>query len=329
MSLSPIPITYSPAHTLVPTYECFNRCDYCNFRVDVGGDTWLSLAAAENRLLAMKHTGVTEILILSGEVHPQSPRRAAWGDHLYELAALALSLGFFPHTNAGPLSRREMARLQTVNVSLGLMLEQVSPRLLTTVHRHAPSKDPQLRLAQLALAGELGIPFTTGLLLGIGETDLDIEESLQAIAACHRRYGHIQEVILQPHSPGQQQSHLAPSYDPKALVKVIRLAKAILPPAITVQIPPNLIADPVDLIACLDAGVRDLGGIVAIDEVNPDYHHQQVAELAKLLTAHGYQLTPRLPAYPDYVRLLSPRLRQAVQHYGQQGEKVTPAGDRP
>lgn len=103
-----------------------------------------------------------------------------------------------------------MAALKAVNVSMGLMLEQLTPKLLQSVHRHAPSKDPQLRLHQLEQGGELGIPFTTGLLLGIGEEPQDWAETLTAIAECHRRWGHIQEVILQPHSPGQQQEAALP-----------------------------------------------------------------------------------------------------------------------
>jgi len=320
------PLTYSPAHTLVPTYECFNRCTYCNFRVDPGQDDWLSLARAKMRLEALQNTRVIEILILSGEVHPRSPRRQDWADRLYGLADLALRMGFLPHTNAGPLSRTEMARLKTVNVSLGLMLEQVTPKLLATVHRHAPSKDPPLRLRQLHLAGELQIPFTTGLLLGIGETGADIEESLMAIAACHKEYGHIQEVILQPHAPGQRQTQMAPPYAVTELIQVIQRARTILPSEITIQIPPNLIPTPADLLACVQAGARDLGGIVAIDEVNPDYHHQRVSELQDFFRAQGYQLRPRLPVYPPYFKDLSPRLRQAVRHHW---ERVTPAGDRP
>ncbi|MEY2983487.1 MAG: hypothetical protein RLZZ568_104 [Cyanobacteriota bacterium] len=321
-----IPLTYSPAHTLVPTYECFNRCTYCNFRVDPGQDNWLSLEAAKQRLTALQKTRVTEILILSGEVHPRSPRRRAWCDRLYALADLALSMGFFPHTNAGPLTRQEMARLKTVNVSLGLMLEQLTPKLLATVHRQAPSKTPQHRLQQLQLAGELQIPFTTGLLLGIGETWADIEDSLTAIAACHRHYGHIQEVILQPHRPGRQQRHLAPAYGVETLIQVIQLAQQILPAAITLQIPPNLMTNPDDILACVEAGARDLGGIVAIDEVNPDYHHHQVTALQTFFQQQGYRLTPRLPVYPPFVHYLSPRLQHQVHTHW---EKATQAGDRP
>lgn len=307
-------ITYSPAYTLVPTYECFNRCTYCNFRVDPGRDQWLSLAAAETRLRQLQGQNVIEILVLSGEVHPQSPRRRDWFEHIYAICQLALDLGFLPHTNAGPLRFEEMAQLQQVNVSMGLMLEQMTPQLLQTVHRHAPSKDPEHRLQQLNWAGELGIPFTTGLLLGIGEQPQDWPETLQAIATSHRQYGHIQEVILQPHSPGNRQLHSGSPLPPEQLVAAIAVARQILPTDITLQIPPNLVtAD--DLLACLEAGARDLGGIGPIDEVNPDYPHPTAAHLATAIQPGNWQLRPRLPIYPRYDGWLSEGLQARVQHW--------------
>ncbi len=303
-------LTYSPAYTLVPTYECFNRCGYCNFRRDPGTSPWLSLPEAEARLRALQGTGVIEILLLSGEVHPQSPRRAAWSQHLYDLAALALDLGFLPHTNAGPLSRAEMTRLQTVNVSLGLMLEQMTPALLHTVHRQAPSKEPRQRLQQLDQAGELGIPFTTGLLLGIGETEADWRLSLAAIASCHQRWGHIQEVILQPHSPGGRQAAGLATLGGDRLLTAVRLARQLLPTEITVQIPPNLVTQPAWLRACVAAGARDLGGLGPKDEVNPDYPHPTPAQLAAALGPDAV-LVPRLPVYPQYLSWLGADLQRA------------------
>lgn len=315
-------VTYSPAYTLVPTYECFNRCTYCNFRTDPGKDSWLTVQAAEEILRSLQpaqprtctqKAGIIEILILSGEVHPQSARRAAWLEHIYTLCELALSLGFLPHTNAGPLSVQEMARLKAVNVSMGLMLEQLTPALLETVHRFAPSKVPELRLQQLAWAGELQIPFTTGLLIGIGETAADRLETLNAIAQIHQRWGHIQEVIIQPYSPGQGEvwNHKACSLE--ELVEVLAIARQILPEEITLQVPPNLVQDPTHLLACLQAGARDLGGIGPRDEVNPDYPHPLDVELASTLQATGWQLVPRLPIYPQYDHWLAEPLRTRVR----------------
>jgi 7,8-didemethyl-8-hydroxy-5-deazariboflavin synthase len=305
-------ITYSPAYTIVPTYECFNRCSYCNFRVDPGTDKWMTLDRASQILAKLQGTEICEILILSGEVHPQSARRQAWIDRIYALCNLALEMGFLPHTNAGPLSCGEMAQLAQVNVSMGLMLESLDPALLDRVHRHAPSKLPALRLEQLNWAGELKIPFTTGLLLGIGESETDWKNSLQAIADIHDRWGHIQEVILQPYSPGSQESLGGLGFDIDKLPAVIQLARQILPDEITIQIPPNLIPNPDLLLACLTAGARDLGGIVPKDEVNPDYHHLQLPALTQLLTNSGWELCPRLPVYPRFEHYLSAALGQKI-----------------
>ncbi len=313
-------VTYSPAYTLVPTYECFNRCTYCNFRVDPGQGSWLTLTEAESTLRSLhpfhpSASPVIEILVLSGEVHPQSVRRAAWIQHLYNHCEQALALGFLPHTNAGPLSVSEMQFLKTVNVSMGLMLEQLTPELLKTVHRHAPSKQPNLRLQQLVQAGELQIPFTTGLLLGIGETDRDRWETLEAIAQIHRQYHHIQEVILQPYSPGQQEVWGGAAFSTEDLVNLVAIARQILPAEVSIQVPPNLIQDSTYLIACLEAGARDLGGISPHDEVNPNYPHRLDGELGRILGANGWDLVPRLPIYPQYDPWLAEPLKPLVQQW--------------
>jgi len=290
-------ITYSPSYTLVPTYECFNRCSYCNFRVDPGQDTWLTLEEAKTRLESLQNSHVIEILILAGEVHPHSTRRRAWIELVYDLCELALSMGFLPHTNVGPLSFMEMKQLKEVNVSMGLMLEQLTPKLLETVHKHAPSKVPQWRLQQLIWAGELQIPFTTGLLLGIGETPQDRRETLEAIANIQSDWGNIQEVILQPHSPGEKQSFPGDAFSPEELINLIKIARQILPDNITIQVPPNLVPDVEFLLACLEAGARDLGGIGPLDEVNPDFPHLQPDKLSQILSQAGWYLVPRLPVY--------------------------------
>jgi 7,8-didemethyl-8-hydroxy-5-deazariboflavin synthase len=313
-------ITYSPAYTIVPTYECFNRCSYCNFRVDPGADTWMTLDRATQLLTDLQDTGICEILILSGEIHPQSSRRKAWIDRIYDLCKLAIDLGFLPHTNAGPLSLAEMEKLAQVNVSMGLMLESLDLALLQGVHRHAPSKLPAIRLEQLNWAGKLKIPFTTGLLLGIGESVNDWEVSLRSISDLQTKWGHIQEVILQPYSPGSQESLAGLGFDITKLPTVIQLAKQILPTDITIQIPPNLIPTPDLLLACLTAGARDLGGIVPRDEVNPDYHHLQLAELTTVLATAGWKLQPRLPVYPHLEHYLSDSLQANLRSNGKPDE---------
>ena len=304
-------ITYSSAYTLVPTYECFNRCTYCNFRHDIGTSGWMSLESATLTLRSLPTT-ICEILILSGEVHPQSRDRMAWFEHLYALCERAIELGFLPHTNVGPLSYPEMARLKTVNVSMGLMLEQSTPHLLDTVHKHAPSKNPALRLHQLRQAGELKIPFTTGILVGLGETADDRVESLKAIAQVQRKFGHLQECILQPYSPGTQETWMGNGFDLTELPTLVAIARDILPSNMAIQIPPNLVTQPSLLLACLEAGASDLGGISPIDEVNPDYPHPSVGSLSQVLKPAGWSLEARLPVYSQYIEWLAPRLKEAI-----------------
>ena len=306
-------LTYSAAFTLVPTNECFNRCSYCNFRRDPEAADWLSLEQAQAKLTALQGKGVSEILILSGEVHPQSSRRRAWLDHILQICQLALDSGFLPHSNVGPLSREEMKKLAGVNVSMGLMLEQLTPTLLQTVHRNAPTKDPQLRLKQLEQAGELGIPFTTGLLLGLGESSQDWHNSLDAIASIQKKWGHIQEIILQPYQPGTSEERNAPGFEIKQLPQVIELTRAKLPESIAIQIPPNLIPDLKALEACLVAGASDLGGIVPHDHVNPNYQHLDFESLHSYCQEWGFNLEPRLPVYPKFIGRLSPPLKKAIQ----------------
>ena len=320
-------ITYSPAYTVVPTYECFNRCDYCNFRKDIGSDFSLSLLEAKNILRKISQEEVSEILILSGEVAQNSALRYEWFSRIFKICQLALDLDFLPHSNVGILTFSEMEQLKQVNVSLGLMLEQLTPKLLETVHKNAPSKIPELRIQQLEWAGKLKIPFTTGLLLGIGETQADQKDSLYAIATIQERWGHIQEVILQPHSEGSQQNYHNGDFSLAQLPELVATARTTLPESITIQVPPNLITEPSILLECLDAGARDLGGISIIDEVNPDYIHPTYDSLVKILAPAGWKLIPRLPIYPQYYSWLSPSLQQKVKAKEKAFRKFSPSNE--
>ncbi|MGA9382422.1 MAG: 7,8-didemethyl-8-hydroxy-5-deazariboflavin synthase subunit CofG, partial [Phormidium sp.] len=140
-------------------------------------------------------------------------------------------------------------------------------------------------------------------------------DSLEAIAKLLQRWRHIQEVILQPHSPGTQQTGQFPAFDNHLLPEIITKAKQILPPEITIQIPPNLVQEPELLLACLDAGARDLGGIGPKDEVNPDYPHPHYQKLSEILQPAGWELVPRLPVYPQYDKWLSKELRISVKQW--------------
>jgi FO synthase subunit 1 len=305
-------VTYSPALTVVPTYECFNRCTYCNFRVSPQEDVWMSLKEAENRLHLAQLHGAIEVLVMSGEIHPRSSRRSAWINRVYEICRLALDMGFLPHTNVGPLSESEMSLLKQVNVSMGLMVEQVTPVLLEGVHQYAPSKLPEVRLEQLEQAGSLLIPFTTGLLLGIGESERDRIDTLTAIAASHRRWGHIQEVILQPHQPGERQAQMRPSFSSSDLVALVAIARNLLPADVTIQVPPNLLTSGNELLKAIANGCRDLGGLSPVDEVNPSYPHPTPQAIEDIIKAEGWVIQPRLPIYPQYDDWLSGPLQDAV-----------------
>ena len=304
-------VSWSPSLTRVPTRACFNACGYCSFRrvpdprqplADA-----LSAADADARLAAAPRA--MEVLLLSGEVAPGSPWRADWFARLLALSRRALAAGRLPHTNAGPLSRREMAALGRLNPSLGLMLEGLGPAW-DALHRHAPSKRPAVRLGQLEQAGRLGIPFTTGLLLGVGETPADRRRSLATLAALQRRWGHLQEVILQPWRPhGESAAPLEPAAC-DALLPLIAEARALLPAEVHLQMPPNLW--PAErLLDALEAGIDDLGGIDSTDVINPAYPQPSPAALASRLDAAGWQLEPRLCVHEAWIPRLPPALRRA------------------
>jgi FO synthase len=225
-------------------------------------------------------------------------------DYLHWAGERALELGLLPHTNAGILSTEAMTRLATVNVSLGLMLENVSPRLCDPgmPHRRAPDKRPARRLAMLDEAGAAKIPFTTGLLVGIGETPRERMLTLLAIRDAHRRHGHVQEVIVQnftPHADTPMQHHPEPSAE--ELAGAIALARLVLDPDVSVQSPPNLNPDRTQLL--IDAGINDFGGISPLtpDYINPDRPWPEVETLAKQCRAADCRLAPRLPIYDDYL----------------------------
>ncbi|KAH8070977.1 hypothetical protein JL720_11591 [Aureococcus anophagefferens] len=220
-------VTYSSCYTVVPTYECFNKCAYCSFRAPIAGGRgdWKSKDDVRADLERVAASGVCEVLVLAGEV--------------------------------GPLLEAEMAALAEVNASMGLMLEQATPalRLPGAPHHRAPSKDPALRMEQLDMAGRLRVPFTTGILCGIGETADDRLRSLDVIAESHARFGHVQECIIQPFSPDPALARFAPGAAPD-LPALVAAARARLPAGVVVQVPPNLVKG--ELERCLRSGARDL-----------------------------------------------------------------------
>lgn len=297
-------VSWSPSVTLVPTRSCFNACGYCSFRTppDPGDPLANALSDAQARLQLAARPVATEVLLLSGEVAPGSPHRHAWFGRLLALSRLALAEGRLPHTNAGPLSLAEMAALGRLNPSMGLMLEGLGPAY-DALHRHAPSKRLEVRLGQLVQAGRLGIPFTTGLLLGVGESRSDQLRALELLAELQRRWGHLQEVILQPWRPDGTSAAPLPDASCDALLETIALARRVLPAEVHLQLPPNLW--PLErLVEALEAGIDDLGGIDAHDVINPAYPQPGPEPLRQRLERAGWRLVPRLCVHGDWLACL-------------------------
>ena len=231
---------------------------------------------------------------------------------------MALEVGLLPHTNAGVLSREEMSVLRPVNVSLGLMLESVTPRLRARgmPHHHAPDKEPARRLAMIAEAGRLRIPFTTGILIGIGETPEERADALLAIADLHTAHGHIQEVIVQ-NFRAKDGIPMAGMPEPTGadMARTVAVARLVLGGAMNVQAPPNL--NPDDHRLLLRAGINDWGGIspVTRDYVNPEAAWPQIPALADTCNREGFTLGERLAIYPEFTRpdFLDPALSAPVE----------------
>ncbi|MFM7312324.1 MAG: 7,8-didemethyl-8-hydroxy-5-deazariboflavin synthase subunit CofG [Cyanobium sp.] len=302
-------VTWSPSVTLVPTRSCFNACGYCSFRrhPDPADPLADGLSDQQARRVLWQRPRATEVLLLSGEVAPASPHRRAWFRRLLALSRLALAEGRLPHTNAGPLSPAEMAALGRLNPSMGLMLEGLGPAY-DALHRHAPSKRLEVRLAQLVQAGRLGIPFTTGLLLGVGESAGDRQRALELLAGLQRRWGHLQEVILQPWRPDGASGEPIDDRRCSALLDTIAAAREILPAEVHLQLPPNL-WPPERLLEALEAGIDDLGGIDVHDVINPAYPQPGLGPLRQRLERAGWRLMPRLCVHRAWLGRLPAGLR--------------------
>ena len=298
-------ITFSKNIFLPLTTVCRNRCGYCGFRTPPQEGCLLDPATVERMLAQGAAFGCTEALFTFGERPDLEPGFSAYLemtghhrflDYVVMVCRKGIAAGLLPHTNAGILTYEEMEVLRKVNASMGIMLETTAD---VPAHRNSPGKQPEVRLAMIEDAGKLKIPFTTGLLLGIGESGPDREESLIAIRDIHRRYGHIQEIIIQNFcpKPGTAMAEF-PVISTKEICSVIRLAREILPREIAIQIPPNLV-DARDLIPC---GVDDLGGVspLTVDYINPEHPWPAIDSLREL-TGDAI-LKERLCIYPRFIR---------------------------
>ncbi len=310
-------VSFSPKVFIPLTRLCRDTCGYCTFRTSPRSDPGLYMTPEEVLAVARagERLGCTEALFTLGERPEQRfPEARQWLarrghrstlSYLHEVAGLVLrETAMWPHLNPGTMSRAEMARLREVSASMGLMLESVSERLCRPggPHEHAPSKHPRARLRTLEAAGALRVPFTTGLLIGIGETPLERVDTLLAIRESHARWGQVQEVIIQNfrRKPGTPMAG-APEPGTQDVMRTAAVARLVLGPMANIQVPPNL--TPGGFQAYLEAGINDWGGIspLTIDHVNPEAPWPHISTLRAHTEAAGQVLKPRLPVYPEYL----------------------------
>ncbi|MDD1672804.1 MAG: 7,8-didemethyl-8-hydroxy-5-deazariboflavin synthase CofG [Methanomicrobiales archaeon] len=298
-------ITFSRNVFLPLSTVCRNRCEYCSFRTPVQAGCILPPGEVHETLRKGAVAGCTEALFTFGE-KPEAEAGfrtllTAYGyrtilEYGEAMCQESITAGLLPHTNGGVLSFDELHQMRPVNASMGLMLETTAT---VHAHRQSPGKVPERRIETMEDAGKLHIPFTTGILVGIGETMADREESLLTIRDLHRRYDHIQEVIIQNFCP-KEGTPMArtPAPTTEEMCVTVSLARDILPAEVAVQIPPNLI-DAALLIPC---GGNDLGGISPLtpDYINPEHPWPGVEQLKDLV--RDAQLKERLCIYPRFIR---------------------------
>lgn len=305
---------------------CRDTCSYCTYKAEPD-DTKLSLMDEQTvKKLAelAKKYNCTEALFVTGERPEQKYQEAKeWlrkqgfsstTEYLIHCSEIVLEQGVFPHTNAGNLTKNEMKELAKTNVSMGVMLENSSVRLREDgmPHQDAPSKEPLARLNILKNAGELKIPMTTGILVGIGETLEECIQSIYDIKKIHQRYGNIQEIILQNFHPKPKTSMFEHSTPEESYFKmVVALCRIIMPDA-NIQIPPNLSPDNYN--EFLSVGINDWGGISPItsDYVNPEFSWPNIQNVEKKCGNLGFSLKARFPVYPEFVPLINNDLKQRI-----------------
>ncbi len=294
-------VTYSKNIFIPITNACRNRCAYCGFR----SSNPELLSPEEVRELLVRAKNASEALFTFGEkpdIYPEIAeklKQLGYKDfisYVAEMNRIAISMGFLPHTNAGILSREEIKKLKPFNASMGLMLEQA---VELECHTSSPGKKPEKRIKMIKEAGKLSVPFTTGILVGIGETEEDRIYSLEVINELYENYGHIQEVIIQNFQPKKGTEMMnTPPPEPQEILKTVKAGRQLLNNEVTIQIPPNLL----DIYPLLKAGARDLGGISDfIDFINPEHPFPSENEIKKQLRGE-FHLKERLPIYPQYIK---------------------------
>lgn len=305
---------------------CRDTCSYCTYKAEPN-ESKLSLMSKNDvkqlLLLAKKYHCVEALFVTGERPEEKYPEAKTWlktngfsstTEYLIHASELALENGLFPHTNAGNLTMDEMRELQKTNPSMGLMLENVSERLTQKGFPHylASSKKPKERLKILQNAGNLGLPMTTGLLVGIGETPYEIIESIFAIKNLNDKFSNIQEIILQNFQPKPDTlMNNFPSADENYFKIIVALTRIIMP-EMNIQIPPNL--SPKSYQSFLSVGINDWGGISPLtpDYVNPEFSWPEITNIEENSNNAGFQLKCRFPIYPEFFSFLSNELKEKM-----------------
>jgi FO synthase subunit 1 len=308
------------------TTACRYTCTYCTYYDGPGQADLMSPEEIRETCRRGADAGCTEALFTFGddpddrygEIYDQLE---TWGhetihEYLREACEIALDEGLLPHSNPGDQTREQMATVADLNASMGVMLETTAE---VQAHGGPRAKNPGQRLNTIRNAGELGMPFTTGILVGIGEDWRDRAESLLAIRGMHERYDHIQEIIVQPVVENERWQNGSP--DLETLRRVTAMARIAMPETVSIQTPPNL-APARDL---LDCGIDDLGGVspVTVDHINPEYEWPALQELENIAEVAGVPLRERLPVYERFVveRWLSDPIERAIADDDEHGER--------
>jgi FO synthase len=308
-------ITYSRKVFVPLTTLCRDRCTYCTFAKPPGaGGQYLEPGDVLAIVRAGRAHGCTEALLTLGDApEDRWPQARAFLDrrghtttmsYVQEMAALIIEeSGLFPHANPGVMNHDDIALLRPVSPSMGLMLENSSARLMEPgmPHFDCPDKDPAVRIATIEAAGSQRVPFTTGVLVGIGETNRELVDSLFTLAGLAKRWGHIQEVIVQ-NFRAKADTPMRRSAEPTSQYfgRVVAVARWILGPTMNLQVPPNL-TDHFEVY--LEAGINDWGGVspLTIDWVNPEQPWPHLEDLERRTQSAGFRLLPRLPVYPEFI----------------------------
>jgi 7,8-didemethyl-8-hydroxy-5-deazariboflavin synthase len=309
-------ITYSRKIFINLINLCKDACSYCTYKKEPSSIE--SIMLNPSQVLSVAEAGqklrCTEALIVTGErpelkyVEAKNWLNKLGYRTLVELIAnlsemILKKTGLLPHTNAGSLTKKEMSMLKSTNVSIGMMLESSSEKLMEIgkAHEKAPSKNPKVRIKSLISAGELKIPITTGLLIGIGESLIDVIKSLLLIKELNEKYGNIQEVIIQNFAPkvGTYMENASPPAE-NYFLKCIAISRILLK-NINIQVPPNL--TPKVYSRYIDAGINDWGGISPLtpDYVNPEYPWPAINDVQTVTKLKGFVLRARLPIYPEFI----------------------------